>query len=531
MKAKTVKSPSKLPVRKKVPPKDGKKGKDCIAVPKSETDDEIKTMTMSFNISTLFTVGIFSDVTVNMSNPFSSADKKDYNKLFLQKCKECKKICDFSIAIKDKPAKKNKKELLHHLIEAFESNSICNSITPANLSYFIEMVVDNIARPFPSLLKITNVFDFGDQMLDTAWPHLQLVYKAAYRFFSSSSPFLNGKSSGNPSSQKPSSDKPSGGNPSGQKPSSDKPSGNKNDPKAAAHNSSDFDLSKHRNFLSCLVSNCCSPDNRERQATKDILIKIYNKCSSVQNIIKRFIINQFLTSICSAELLEVYVKIVDSLPQPLSEKEVFIFKNAVLLLHTSPLFMKFCLNLLQVIDHYVKRDKTLLEPTIKYIQKHWPVGIVRKQLIFLSELEGLVISYSNLMDEAIATIIFEQLSDLVVQPNIDIAETSLNLFTGSSFDNLLATFPETAIKIMVPPLYESAKKNWNEFVREDATFAIQLLSELDKPTFQKQVEVMKAERKKKKVYAQIWKTNWAKVFETAKKKDKSITGANLEYIL
>ena len=75
--------------------------------------------------------------------------------------------------------------------------------------------------------------------------------------------------------------------------------------------------------MSCLVTNSCSPDNRERQAAKDILIKIYNKCHDAIPVLKRFVLNQFLTGVCSAELLEFYTKMVDDLPHPLSEKEIF----------------------------------------------------------------------------------------------------------------------------------------------------------------------------------------------------------------
>lgn len=489
---KKVKSPSKLPIRKKAPPK------HIIEemVPKSETPEEMKTMT--FNMSTLFTIGVFSVITIDMTPPFSKINPKDYNKTFVSKVKECRKICDFSIGLKDKQAKKNKKELLHHIIGAFESKDIAHLITPNSISIFLDMVVDNISRPFPSLLKITSlqVADFGDQMIDTAWPHLELIYKATFRLFSSQIPVNDLFISKSPNSENPS-----------------------------------ITDNRHYNFLSCLVSNSCSPDSRERQATKDILIKIYAKCKDAVPVLKRFVLNQFLTGICSAELLEFYIKIVDGLSLPLTEKEVFFFKEVVLLLHTSPLFLKFCLNLLQVIDHYIKNDPNLLEPTIEYIKSHWPVGTVKKQLIFLSELEDLIVTFNSIMNDKIADTIFELLASLVVQPNIDIAETSLNLFMGTSCENLLANFLENAIRIMVGPLYESAKKNWNEFVREDATYALQLLSELDKDLFNKQVEVMKEERKKKKVYSQIWKTNWAKVFETAKMKDKGITGANLEAIL
>jgi hypothetical protein len=55
---------------------------------------------------------------------------------------------------------------------------------PSNIKKFIDMTVDNLSRPFPSMRKIT-AFDYGDQMEDLVWPRLVLVYKASLRFFSS----------------------------------------------------------------------------------------------------------------------------------------------------------------------------------------------------------------------------------------------------------------------------------------------------------------------------------------------------------
>lgn len=463
------KSPSRLPVLKK-PPR-----KPIAEVPKSETE-ELHSIT--FSMSTLFTVGCFEDVTIAMSEPFTAVQPKAINQLFAEKVEECRKICDFSIGLKDQQAKKNKRELLRHFIEAFENNKILHHIMPGNISKFIGMVIDNISRPFPSMLKIT-AFDFGDQMEDTAWPHLQLVYKATIRLFDSNL---------------------------------------------------SIDLDKP-NFLCVLVSNSCSPDDRERQACRDILTSVYKKCEKDREQIFRFVMNQFLTLICSKELLEFFLLVVDNLPLPLSEKNIFYFKECVLVLHSSHLFLRFCLSLLQVINHYIKVDSSLLEPTFSYIFHHWPSSTIRKQLIFMSEVEGLVVSYSAIITPEIARMIFEQISKVVNSPNVELAERALNLILGMSLEKLIIQNAQLAMDVFVPVLYAAARKNWNEFVREDAEYGLRMFNEMDEVMFKAQIQKMREAKKKKKAYKKIARTRWLKIFEMAKANDKTIKGINMAVVL
>jgi hypothetical protein len=98
-------SPSKLPVRRRKPVP--------APIPKSELED-LKILT--FSISTLFTIGLTSDIAIAPSDPFSKVDPKSINGVFSDKCRECSKICDFSIPIKDQSAKQTKKTLLGHFI-------------------------------------------------------------------------------------------------------------------------------------------------------------------------------------------------------------------------------------------------------------------------------------------------------------------------------------------------------------------------------------------------------------------------------
>lgn len=466
-KSSPTKSPGKrsqIPVRKKKE-----------EVPKSEIS-EFKMMT--FAVSTLFNGG-FEEITIAPSKCFAEVDPKEYNNVFAQKVKECQKICDFSIGIKDVVAKKTKSDLLKDIITAFDSPEIMHLLTPSSFEKYFKMVTKNICRPMPQL-KIVSPLDINDQVQDTAWPHLFLVYKTLNTLLEQNNiPPINNK-----------------------------------------------------NLVQALVSNCCGPDDRERFACKDILRKIYSKCPNLNQSIMRAVISQFQTKLCSADLLEFYGKaVVAGYQAPLSEEQINVFKNAVLFLHSSPNFLKFCLNLLQVINQYVKIEPKLYEPTIEYIVSHWPSSNIRKQILMLSEVEGLFLGFPKLLNERSSKLVFTLLSDLITQPNIDLSETSVNVIIGPALEEALLAFTPLAHKILDEQLLSVARNHWNEFVREDAKLALQLMSDIDNDLLEETLNNAKDTKKRKKANNQIWKTNWAKVFETAKSRDGNIQGPNLELFL
>ena len=440
-------------------------------VPMSEMADEMKTKT--FNISTLFRM-TFSDVKIELTPDFRDLDEKEYNTMFINKVKECKKICDWSIGIKDVEAKKNKKILLIQLIELFESKNGLDKILPQSVAKFISMVVQNISRPFPPQKIINPLFDFDDVTQDMAWPHLALVYEALLKLLMSPMKVTI----------------------------------------------------KHPTFVSVLAKNSCSPDERERMAVRDNLKLLFVKCPDLQDAILRLVQNQFLTGTCSHQILEFILAVLDEVGRPLPENLVSMYKNSILFLHSSKIYKAF----FAVVNRFVRFERSLLKPTIEYLVKHWPSSTVRKQLVFMSEMEGLTLNYFEDVNEEIAKMVFTKLSELVNQPNIDVAETALNVLLGPALEEPLVSFPELAIKILTQELMNAANKNWNEYVQEDSKLALQMLSDLNPKIFKSTVSKLKEERKKKKTYQGIWRTNWKKVVESAKINDSTITSANMDML-
>jgi hypothetical protein len=141
--------------------------------------------------------------------------------------------------------------------------------------------------------------------------------------------------------------------------------------------------------------------------------------------------------------------------------------------------------------------------------------------------EGLVVTYGEIIDAQIAEMMFGQLSKLVTLPSVEIAQSALNMILSDTLSDIIVDNCPAAIKILLSPLYTAAKQHWNELVREDAEFAVKMFHQLDEDLFRQEVAAMKAAKAAKKTYQQICKTRWEKVFEAAKATDKSIKGINI----
>ena len=373
----------------------------------------------------------------------------------------------FTQKCKDIQAKKDKRLHLKDFTKFFTNAKNIGLITPQNFTNYYKMVIANICRSFPDI-KIISPFDPGDQFIDQCWPHLELIYESLLALFSA-------------------------------------PTSIPVDPI----------------IIPVLISCCCSLDDRERLATRDVLKALYTNSPQSRSILLRTLGNQFRVGICSAELLEFFVRAIDGFKTPLSSKRIILF-NSLLHLHTSNSLGKFCLSLFHCVSHYITLEKSLLSVAIAYLDQHWPCGSIRKQLLFLSEIEGLVVNFEDDIDEQTAEIIFKRLSDSIQQPNFELAETSINMLMGPSLDSIISRYTYIGANILIPGLYKSASKHWNSIVKDDAVEGIEKMGDFSDEAFKRAVAEMKTAKGKKKSEKARRKTNWAKIVEAARKRDGSI---------
>ena len=442
-------------------------------VPESEMEGEFHSMTMT--ITTILNLNA-TIIQINEVPLFRDAPKGEINKVFDDKCKECKKICDFSSEQKDEQAKKDKKLHLQDFSRFFSTARNFTIITPENMNHYFDMVVKNINRAFPKVPK--SIVDCGDQIFDAAWPHLQLIYEGLLKFFQGCPANLS---------------------------------------------------VQHQTIVPALISCCCSPDGRERMAVRDILKNFYSKSHNCRSQIIRISKSHFKAGLCSAELLDFFIRVIDAFKTPLSPHHKSFFQDAILYLHTTNNFFNFCLPLFQCINHFIVLDNFLFKSTIYFLYKHWPESNVKKQILFFSEIEGLLINFSNLVELETAEYLFKLIANAVQQPNLELSEAAMNVILGIALSKILPKFMNNAQSILVPALYKTGKKHWNNAIREDAIDVIDQLSQLSPEAFQKAKEVIASEKKKLSQEKEINAQNWKKIFAKAKKRDQSISEINTSF--
>lgn len=436
-------------------------------VPESEIDGEFKPM-----LSTITTLLNLNQTIIKIEEVplFRDAPKGKLKEVFAAKCKECSKICDFSSNSKDEQAKKDKKLHLQDFSRFMSNPRNTIQIDSEGINLFLNMVIKNIRRPFPMIKKAS--VDCGDQVCDAAWPHLQLIYESLLNFFQ------------NPGQE-------------------------------------DITIS-HPTIVSSLIHCSCSPDERERMAVRDVLKAFYSNFHHSRSQIIRIAKCHFRTASCSAELLEVFIRVIDAFKTPLSPQHKSFYLDAILFLHTANNFVQFCLPLFQCVNHYIILDNSLFKPTIYFIYKHWPESNVKKQILFFSEIEGLIINFSKIVDKISAQYIFRIIADAVQQPNLELSETAMNVILGVAIEKIIHQFIDDAEITLVPVLYKTGKKHWNEAIREDAVDVIDHLSQIDQNAFDKAKEEISNEKKKLLIEKENNTKKWSKIFVKAKKNDSSI---------
>ena len=333
------------------------------------------------------------------------------------------------------------------------------------------MAIKNISRPFTSIPQAS----IPIQVKDNSWPHLNLVYKSLIAYSEnifSESPIIDG-------------------------------------------------------VVSAIIINSYSPDERERIQSSLVLKKIIENHKYSHPTVFRIVLSCFQNQKCSAELLDGISGFIKM--KGLDTK--VLFRNGLLPLFSSYSFPNYCLNLLNTCTSLISINSLFFEETISFLLSHWPSSTIQKQILFISVIESLFLSNANLITTSILIKVLRKFAELVEQPNIDLAEGSLNVILGPSIEKFILENPPITNSCLGEPLLNAAKKHWHSDIREGATLALEILSDINNEEFEKNLNNLKDLKKQRKFKNLTWKTNWAKVFQSAKVLDGSIRGANLDLFL
>ncbi|KAI9281610.1 phosphatase 2A regulatory B subunit-domain-containing protein [Sporodiniella umbellata] len=291
--------------------------------------------------------------------------------------------------------------------------------------------------------------------LETAWPHLQLVYEVFLRFIESQ----------------------------------------------------DFNPQLARKYIDQkfvlqLLELFDSEDPRERDFLKTILHRIYGKFLNLRAFIRRAINNLFFQFIYEterfngiAELLEILGSIINGFALPLKkEHKTFLFK-VLLPLHKPPSLQSYSPQLTYCVVQFIEKDPELAADLVHGLLQYWPKVNSTKEVIFLTEIEDILDVIETADFETFVIPFFQKLAQCASSPHFQVvAERALCFYNYEDVVHVLSDNLEVLMPIVFPSLYKFSKEHWNRTIHGLAYNALQLLMRLDPEMFDKYAEQYKEDK-------------------------------------
>ncbi|XP_057501368.1 serine/threonine protein phosphatase 2A 57 kDa regulatory subunit B' alpha isoform-like [Actinidia eriantha] len=270
--------------------------------------------------------------------------------LFLRKSQICCLQFNMSDTLKMAREKETKRQALVELVDFIQSGLV--KITESNQEEMVRIISVNIFWCLPPASHENTGSesldpDEDEPYLETAWPHLQLVYELLLRYVVSSD----------------------------------------TDTKVAKR------FIDH-SFVVKLLDLFDSEDPWEREYLKTILHRVYGKFMVHRPFIRKAINNIFYWFIYETErhsgigeLLDILGSIINGFALPMKEEHKLFLVRALIPLHKPKPIALYHQQLSYCIIQFVEKDCKLADTVIRGLLKYWPVTNCQKEVLFLGELE------------------------------------------------------------------------------------------------------------------------------------------------
>jgi hypothetical protein len=376
---------------------------------------------------------------IHLSKPFQQTAAMDDPSIFVSKCRDCRFLCDFTSPYSDIKLKDIKTLLLKDIASSFTLPHLVSRLTPDCLTAFFDMLAVNLFRPFPHLpfSHLSEAYEsnfrpyLSLRLCDFSWPHISLVYDCLVASLDCSG--------------------------------------------SVAHLTP--------KFLSQLMRNGASPDERERVAVCDVLYGLYGKLLSERVLLRGTIAHQFTNEVCSPELLTFVASFVRGFNSPLKPEHVSFYHRCVLPLHRLNCYSQFDMELTDLVVIYVTKSHILLEPTVTYLLQHWPQSRRDKQPLFLMELETLVGTFETHITSQMAIAVFKLVGKMIVSASDVVALTAVRILLNPSVASTIKRHAPSLYPLILEPTDTVARDHCQEIIRVNALVALHTLAEVDHATF------------------------------------------------
>lgn len=342
------------------------------------------------------------------------------------------------------------------------------------------MVSANIFRALPVRNMADNFFEPDDDepVYEPAWPHLQIVYELLRRFVVST----------------------------------------------------DTDSKPARacitvQFVVAIVDLFNSDDPREREYLKTILHRIYGKVMPLRVPIRKAVMNVFHRVVFEnqryngvAELLEILGSIINGFAVPLKDEHKELLRKGLLPLHIPTAMPSYHVQLSFCITQFVEKDPSLASEVVVCLLKHWPGRNTRKEVMLLNETEE-VLELTRPQDmDAVVVPVFRKISRCIESSHFQVAERALFYWNNEYVINLMMTYREEVMAVVVASLERNLKTHWNANVVSLTCNVQRLLAEMDGRLFDKCSREYEEERKDEGRREAERARRWRAVYRLAQEK-------------
>jgi len=360
--------------------------------------------------------------------------------LFIRKLRLCSILFDRHTT--DTPdttrAKDIKRQQLLELVEYLQSKE--DLYTQQTIPEIISMVSTNLFRTLsPPVVEVGGGEDAADDEeanADPAWPHLQLVFELFLRVCVSQEV----------------------------------------DAASLKRNISGP-------FVIRFLALFNSEDHRERDYLKTILHRLYAKCMSLRQFIRKSIHNVFYSYIYEdahhagiGELLEILGSIINGLALPLKAEHRMFLESLLVPLHKVAGLANFHPQLAYCVNQFVDKDPNLSVGVITGLLKFWPVTDSAKEILFLSELEDILDLTQTEQFSVLIGPLFRRLAKCICSPHFQVAERCLFFWQNEHISELMATNTERIFPILAPALQS---KHWHPTVNNLTVDVLKTFIDLD----------------------------------------------------
>ncbi|EPT24858.1 protein phosphatase 2a regulatory b subunit (b56 family) protein [Toxoplasma gondii ME49] len=418
----------------------------------------------SASLTTPFEIPNFDDLP-----PLFDAPQADRPELFRKKLLACTCIFDFNLPNVHVKEKEAKRQTLLEIVEYVNNSRHC--FNDQNLPDVVNMVSANIFRALPpSHASNSATYDPEEEepTLESSWPHLQIVYEFFLRFIVS----------------------------------------NDVNPKVARKYID-------QQFVLRLLELFSSEDPRERDYLKTILHRIYGKIMALRLFIRKSIQQVFFRFIYEdespngiSEFLEILGSIINGFALPLKEEHKLFLERVLVPLHKARCLSPFHQQLTYCMQQYVTKDSRLAEPIILGLLRFWPVTNAPKVVLFLNELEHILLNTQPPEFQKVMNPLFRRLAECIQSPHFQVAERVLFLWNNEHIVKLINQNRQVIFPIVIAALFKNSQYHWNSTVHTLTYNVSKLLAEADAPLFDECSNKHIAEEEKRKQQEEERSRRW-----------------------